>query len=117
MYPLPDIKHPDVPAIDVMDAILTGGRSSRLYQALVESGLASSVSGGAAELIEPGWYEISATAAPGQELRKIAQVLQESLAKLQQQPVTPEELEPSQDSNCKPRLYWVTRISPVKPAN
>ncbi|MGJ5634607.1 M16 family metallopeptidase [Nostoc sp. CALU 1950] len=92
VYPLPDIKHPDVPAIDVMDAILTGGRSSRLYQALVESGLASSVSGGAAELIEPGWYEISATAAPGQELGKIAQVLQESLAKLQQQPVTSEEL-------------------------
>ncbi|MFN6570824.1 pitrilysin family protein [Dendronalium sp. ChiSLP03b] len=92
VYPLPDIKHPDVPAIDVMDAILTGGRSSRLYQALVESGLASSVSGGAAELIEPGWYDISATAAPGQELPKIAQVLQQSLAKLQQQPVTPEEL-------------------------
>ncbi|MCW5316591.1 insulinase family protein [Nostoc sp. KVJ3] len=92
VYPLPDIKHPDVPAIDVMDAILTGGRSSRLYQALVESGLASSVSGGAAELIEPGWYDISATAAPGQELGKIAQVLQESLGKLQQQPVTTEEL-------------------------
>ncbi|MEH1767525.1 pitrilysin family protein [Nostoc sp.] len=92
VYPLPDIKHPDVPAIDVMDAILTGGRSSRLYQALVESGLASSASGGAAELIEPGWYQIEATAAPGQELGKIAQVLQESLAKLQQQPVTSEEL-------------------------
>ncbi|MEH2012037.1 M16 family metallopeptidase [Nostoc sp.] len=92
VYPLPDIKHPDVPAIDVMDAILTGGRSSRLYQALVESGLASSVSGGAAELIEPGWYQIDATAAQGQELGKIAQVIQESLAKLQQQPVTTEEL-------------------------
>ncbi|WP_414514653.1 M16 family metallopeptidase [Nostoc sp. PCC 9305] len=92
VYPLPDIKHPDVPAIDLMDAILTGGRSSRLYQALVESGLASSVSGGAAELIEPGWYEINATAAPGQELGKIAQVLQESLVKLQEQPVTSEEL-------------------------
>ncbi|WP_298904678.1 pitrilysin family protein [uncultured Nostoc sp.] len=92
VYPLPDINHPDVPAIDVMDAILTGGRSSRLYQALVESGLASSVNGGAAELIEPGWYEINATAAAGQELGKIAQVLQESLAKLQQQLVTTEEL-------------------------
>ncbi|MDZ8223598.1 pitrilysin family protein [Nostoc sp. ChiVER01] len=92
VYPLPDIKHPDVPAIDVMDAILTGGRSSRLYQALVESGLASSVSGSASELIEPGWYEINATAAPGQELSKIGQVLQESLAKLQEQPVTTEEL-------------------------
>ncbi|MBD2357912.1 insulinase family protein [Tolypothrix sp. FACHB-123] len=92
VYPLPDLKHPDVPAIDVMDMILTGGRSSRLYQDLVESGLASSVSGSAAELIEPGWYELNATAAPGQELGKIAQLMQKSLAKLQKQPVTTEEL-------------------------
>jgi zinc protease len=92
IYPLPDVKHPDVAAIDLMDGILTGGRSSRLYQALVESGLASSVSASAAELIEPGWYEINATAAPGQELSKIALVLQQSLTKLQQEPVTNEEL-------------------------
>lgn len=92
VYPLPDINHPDVPAIDLMDTILSGGRSSRLYQALVESGLASSVSASPAELIEPGWYSISATAAPGQELSKIDQVLQQSLAGLQHQEVTEEEL-------------------------
>jgi len=92
VYPLPDIKHPDVPAIDVMDAVLTGGRSSRLYQALIESGLASSVSGSAAELIEPGWYEINATAAPGQKIEKVAQVLQASLSELQKKAVSPEEL-------------------------
>jgi zinc protease len=92
VYPLPDIKHPDVPAIDIMDAILTGGRSSRLYQAVIETGLASSVSGSAAEMIEPGWYDISATAAPGQELSKINDAIQAALKKLQQQPVTAEEL-------------------------
>src|SRR5579883_1229538 len=92
VYPLPNITHPDVPAIDVMDAILTGGRSSRLYQALVESGLASSVGANPSELIAGGWYNISATAAPGKELSKINQVLQQSLTKLQQEPVTTEEL-------------------------
>ncbi|MEC4813551.1 MAG: pitrilysin family protein [Scytonema sp. PMC 1069.18] len=92
VYPLPDIKDPDVPAIDVMDIILTGGRSSRLYQALVESGLASSVSASPAELIEPGWYEIDVTAAPGQKLAEITQVLQQSLVELQQKQVTSEEL-------------------------
>ncbi len=92
IYPLPNIQHPDVPAIDVMDAILTGGRSSRLYQALVESGLATSVGGGAAELLEPGWYELQATAAPGQKLENIHQELEKSLTKLQQEQVTTEEL-------------------------
>jgi len=92
MYPLPNAEHPDVPALDVMDAILTQGRSSRLYQALVESGLASEISAYPAELIEPGWYSISATAAPGQALSKIEQVLQRSLAELQRRQVTPAEL-------------------------
>ncbi len=91
-YPLPAVNHPDVPAIDVMDYILTGGRNSRLYQALVESGLASGMSGGAANLIEAGWYELSATAAPGKKLDAIEQVLTSELTKLIDQGVTEEEL-------------------------
>ncbi|NJR40513.1 MAG: insulinase family protein [Leptolyngbyaceae cyanobacterium CSU_1_4] len=93
VYPLPDITHPDVPAIDLMDMILTGGRSSRLYQNLVESGLASSVSAYPAEMLEPGWYDISATAAPGQELVNIQQVLQQSLTEIREKPVSAEELQ------------------------
>ncbi|MCY7284944.1 MAG: insulinase family protein [Cyanobacteria bacterium CAN_BIN43] len=93
VYPLPDIKHPDVTAIDLMDMILTGGRSARLYQKLVETGLASSVSAYPAELLEPGWYDISATAAPGQDLEKIQQVLQQSLAEIREKPVSAEELQ------------------------
>jgi zinc protease len=93
VYPLPDIKHPDVPAIDLMDMILTGGRSARLYQTLVESGFASSVSAYPAEMIEPGWYNISITAAAGQTLADIDRALQQSIEQLRQQPVSPEELD------------------------
>jgi zinc protease len=92
VYPLPNLTHPDVPAIDVMDAVLTGGRSSRLYQALVETGLASSVSASPAELLEPGWYEINVTAAPGQELNNVRTALQKSLSEIQQKPVSTQEL-------------------------
>ena len=92
VYPLPEVNNPDVPAIDLMDEILTGGRSSRLYQALVESGLASSVGANPSELIGAGWYSISATAAPGKDLSKIEQVLQQSLVDVQQKDVTEEEL-------------------------
>jgi zinc protease len=92
LYPLPDANHPDVPAIDVMDGILTGGRSSRLYQAVVESGLASSVSASASELIEPGWYSISASAAAGKPLSQVETTIQQTLAAFRQQPVSAEEL-------------------------
>ncbi|MBD2015036.1 insulinase family protein [Microcoleus sp. FACHB-53] len=92
VYPLPAANHPDVPALDVMDYILTGGRNSRLTQALVESGIASDLSGGAVNLIGAGWYELMATAAPGQKLEKIDQVLASELAQLRDKGVTEEEL-------------------------
>lgn len=93
VYPLPAINHPDVPAIDVLDAVLTVGRSSRFYQALVETGLVSDISAYPAELIEPGWYSIAATAAPGQSLKKIDQVVLKTLTDLQRRPITAAELE------------------------
>ncbi len=93
VYPLPTIAHPDVPAIKVMDYILTGGRSSRIYQALVESGLASDASGYAANLIGAGWYDLSATAASDRPLAEIDRVLQETISQLQTKGVTEEELD------------------------
>ncbi|WP_431659976.1 M16 family metallopeptidase [Pantanalinema rosaneae] len=93
IYPLPDINHPDLAALQVMDYVLTGGRSSRLYQTLVESGLASDAEGGAAHLIGAGWYEFSATAAPGKTLTEIDQALQQMVANLRQQGVNQEELD------------------------
>ena len=92
IYPLPDVNNPDVPALDVMDYILTEGRNSRLYQALIESGLASDAGGGTANLIAGGWYNLSATAAPGQDLTKINQVLQQMIAEMRTKGVTEEEL-------------------------
>mgnify|MGYP002777043046 CR=1 FL=1 len=92
VYTLPDANHPDVPALDAMDYILTEGRSSRLYQNLVESGLASAAGGGTANMMAGGWYELSATAAPGQQLDKIATVQEQAIADLRTKGVTPEEL-------------------------
>ncbi|PPS43226.1 pitrilysin family protein [Chroococcidiopsis sp. TS-821] len=93
VYPLPtNINHPDVPALDVMDYILTEGRNSRLYRALIETGLASSARGYVASMKSSGWYRLSATAAPGQELPKIDSVMQQAIAQLQTQGVTQEEV-------------------------
>jgi zinc protease len=93
IYRLPDVNHPDVPAIDLLDAVLTGGRSARLYQALVETGLASSVGASASQMIDLGWYSISAVAAAGQPLSRVETVLQRSLAEIRQKPVSEEELQ------------------------
>ncbi len=82
VYPLPNASDPDVPALDVMNYILSVGRSSRLYQQLVETGKVSSVSAGAANLAGSGWYEYSATTDPGKPLAQIDKVIQAEIGKM-----------------------------------
>jgi zinc protease len=93
VYPLPDVKHPDVPALDVMDAILSAGRNSRFYQKIIEPGLASGVNSYTSTMIEPGWYNVSATIAPGQNIEAVDQVLKQTLQELRDKPVATEELQ------------------------
>lgn len=92
VYPLPDIKHPDSPALDVMDYILSEGRNSRLYQVLVDSGIATDVSGSVASLMDFGWYELSVTASPKEDLKKIDTILTKEIAKLAQKGINADEL-------------------------
>jgi zinc protease len=93
VYPIPDAQHPDVPALDVMDAILSVGRNSRFFENLVEPGLASNVGSYSASLIEPGWYDISVTLNPGQTLKTVDQVLLKTIEAIRSEPVSPEELQ------------------------
>ncbi|MFN6464601.1 MAG: pitrilysin family protein [Nostoc sp. DedVER02] len=93
VYPLPDANQPDVPALDVMDYIFTEGRNSRLYQALVESGLASEVTASVASLRESGWYEVLVTAGSKKDLKKIDSVLSSAIANVAEKGVTTEEVE------------------------
>ncbi|MEH2021992.1 M16 family metallopeptidase [Nostoc sp.] len=93
VYPLPDENQPDVPALDVMDYILTEGRNSRLYQALVESGLASEITASVTSLREAGWYEVLVTAGSKQDLKKIDSVLSSAIANVAEKGVTSEEVE------------------------
>ncbi|RCJ40883.1 peptidase M16 [Nostoc minutum NIES-26] len=93
VYPLPDVNHPDIAALDVMDYILTGGRNSYLYQALVDSGLASDITASVASLRESSWYELLVTANPEQDLTKIDAVLNGAIANIAQKGVKSEEVE------------------------
>jgi zinc protease len=92
VYPLPQAIDPDVPAIDVMNYILTEGRSSRMYQSIVETGIATSLDGGAANLAAGGWYEISAIAEIGKSLPKLEAAIGKEIKLIQTKGVTPLEI-------------------------
>lgn len=93
IYPLPNLNHPDIPVLGVTDYILTGGKNSYLYQALVKSGLATDISAHVASLRAIGWYDLSVTAAPNQDLQKIDAVYKNAITKLVKTEVTLEEVE------------------------
>lgn len=92
IYPLPKAGDPDEAALQVMDYVLTGGRSSRLYEAVVESGIANSVEGEVSSLAGIGWYGLAASAAPNQRLQKVEGVIRQVITTLQNRGVTAEEL-------------------------
>ena len=92
IYPTIHNQHPDMPALDMMDSILTAGHQSRLHQELVESGLVNNVSAYAANLMDGGWYDLSLSAAPDADLDPILETLEQTLASMYQEPISDAEV-------------------------
>ncbi|MGB7439442.1 MAG: insulinase family protein, partial [Coleofasciculaceae cyanobacterium] len=92
LYRLPSIEHPDIPALHVLDFILREGRSSRLYEKLVASGLATRLRGYASNLKELGWYKLYVTASSSNQLGQIYRVIDETITKIQIEGITESEL-------------------------
>ncbi|WP_404785693.1 M16 family metallopeptidase [Altericista sp. CCNU0014] len=93
VYPIPNVQHPDIPALDVMDAVLSVGRNSRFFQTLIEPGLASNISSYSAALLEPGWYNISVSLIPDRTLSDVDRILLQTIEVTRTAPVSTEELE------------------------
>src|SRR6185295_11852189 len=92
----------------LLDAVLTGAkgvnlwtsfrvsppqRKSRVYRALVETGLASSILGQMIPTAQPFLYTISATATEGVSLAAVEAALLEELSRVQRSGITATELE------------------------
>ncbi|MDQ7822634.1 MAG: pitrilysin family protein [Candidatus Eremiobacteraeota bacterium] len=92
-FPAPPVKSGDMHALAVVDAILAGGKSSRLYRALVERGLASSVGASLWENVDPGMYSIVAAVAPGKSPEEVEKAILDALERFQNEPLRPRELE------------------------
>ena len=74
---IPEITHPDVPALDILSTILGDGRSSRLYRRVrEEEGLAYGVSAFSYTPGDPGLLGIDATVEPANRPKAQALVLQ-----------------------------------------
>jgi len=103
-YHVPEASHPDSTALLVLDGILSGfksvvpfegsggGRSSRLYRALVESQLASDAGSSLIPSLDPTLFRVVATARAGVEPAAVEERALAELDRLTREPVDASEL-------------------------
>jgi zinc protease len=94
-YHTPDIKHPDSYALEVLQGILSSGKSSRLYKSLVYDKQLALYAGGDYDDIsnDPNLFYVYAGVMPGKSTGEVEQALYAEIEKLKTTPVTDEELQ------------------------
>jgi zinc protease len=89
---IPDLRHPDTPALDVLAALLGHGRSSRLYQEVREKkGVVTSADAWTYSPGQAGLFGMSATAY-AEKFQAARQALLAEIERMKSVPVSPEEL-------------------------
>jgi zinc protease len=103
-YRMPPARENDFMPLAVLDSVLAGASSfnpfetgisnktSRLYRALVEAGLAASVGGFLATTIDPYLYTIRVTVQPGRDPDKAWQALDNQIDRVRQGPIDAQEV-------------------------
>ena len=93
-YRTPELGHPDLPALEVVNELLFNSESARLHKRLVtDDELVSSVSGGVASFAYPGLYEVFATLKDGVTSAQFDAVLAEEFDRLAAEGPTAREIE------------------------
>lgn len=92
-YHIPETAHQDTYALDLLAAILGEGKSSRLYQALVNNQIALGVETYMPESFDPNLFYVYGVAAADTDATQLEQAMLAEIAKVVTQGVTEAELE------------------------
>ncbi|MBC7768618.1 MAG: insulinase family protein [Phycisphaerales bacterium] len=93
-YPQPAATSPDIPVLMVLDAIMSNGNSSRLYESLVyEQQIAAQVFTNLEATQDPGAYGIFAILSEGQTADSGVTALSAQIARMRDEPVSQAELD------------------------
>jgi zinc protease len=85
--------HPDAPALAVLEVLLSGGKMSRLYKALIEGEeLASAVSANSQAGRYPGWFALQVEVLQGKDRAQAEKVLLRELQRTRDEPASAAEL-------------------------
>ena len=103
-YRVPPSSDPDNYALNLLGDILSYGKTSRLYQALVESEKAVSVSGGPLEQRGPALFTISADLPAKGDIAAVEAAIDAEIARIAKDGVTPDEVA---TAYAQERVGWI----------
>ncbi len=92
-YKVPHARHADHPALEVLAAILSEGKTSRLYRALIDANLAISADAAKGFFHDDTLFNLSSMLAPGTTHQQVEQALIAEVEKVKQQGVDAAEVE------------------------
>jgi zinc protease len=100
-YHVPAGSAADFAAVDVLGEVLSDTPSGRLYKRLVETKIATEVSGGAYQLHDPSLLYLEASARKDADLDKLEKALLETVHSFTSEPPSPEEVGRARDALLK----------------
>ena len=90
----PAMYQPGDAEMDVLAAVLSDGKTSRLYKRLVyDLKIAQQVKAQQMSLLNAGVFEVEVTALPGKSLANVVAVVEEEIEKIMSEPISSQELE------------------------
>ncbi|MBL9187591.1 MAG: insulinase family protein [Opitutaceae bacterium] len=92
-FKAPGALHADHPALDVLAAVLSDGKTSRLYRALIDPNLAINADAAKGFFRDNTLFNVTALLAPGATHAQAEQTLLAEIAKVQRDGVAPAEVE------------------------
>lgn len=81
-HKIPSGRDPQTPALQVLSAILTSGKGSRLYRALTDKNLTTHVAGDAGFFHDPSLHFVYAYLAPGSEHQAVESIVLQEIERL-----------------------------------
>ena len=98
-YKIPPNGSPDSDALSVLATILSGGRSSRLYESIVrQKQLSSGVSAGAVQSRGPGLFRFTGIPLPGKSVADLEAAIEAEIVRIQTQPIEDWEMQKARNS-------------------
>jgi zinc protease len=96
-YRVPPVTNADAPKLEVLASILAGGKSSRLFRALVDTGIASSVEASNPDNEDPSLFVIAVNLQKGKKAAQAEAVVNRELQRLLREQVSDREMQRAQN--------------------